>query len=79
MNTNDPGSVLTDKNRAALEALAREIAAPVNEVEEIYLAEHAKLYSTARIKTYVSVFANRRVRSVFEMRHNLQRENVGRA
>jgi hypothetical protein len=63
------------KQLAAIESLAREVAAPIDEVAALYRVEHAKLESTAKIKTYVPVLANRRVRTLFQMRHSL----VGRA
>jgi hypothetical protein len=70
---------LTGKQLAAIESLARDVEAPLNEVVELYRIEHAKLESTAKIKTYVPVFANRRVRTLFEMRHSLVGERVGSA
>lgn len=70
---------LTGKQLAAIESLARDVEAPLNEVVELYRIEHAKLESTARIKTYVPVFANRRVRSLITSRHSLVREQAGSA
>jgi hypothetical protein len=51
------------KHQANIEALAREESAPIDEVTALYTIEHAKLDAVARIKTFVPVIANRRVRS----------------
>jgi hypothetical protein len=50
----------------AIEALAKETHAGVDRVRELYEAEHSRLASQARIKTYVSVFATRVVRSTLQ-------------
>jgi len=47
----------------AIEALAKETHAGVDRVRELYEAEHERLSSTARIKTFVSVIATRIVRT----------------
>lgn len=46
----------------AIEALALETDTPEETIKEIYYVEHAKLERVARIKTYVSVLAGRRVK-----------------
>lgn len=51
------------KHQAIIEALAREASASIDEVTALYTIEHAKLDAVARIKTFVPVIANRRVRS----------------
>jgi len=79
MSTNESGPSLPGNQLAAVESLARDIAAPIDEVIALYRIEHAKLESTAKIKTYVPVFANRRVRSLFELRHSLVGEHIGSA
>ncbi|HTE42025.1 MAG TPA: DUF3562 domain-containing protein [Steroidobacteraceae bacterium] len=68
-----------DKSLAELETLARDVAAPLDEVTELYRIEHERLESTAKIKTFVPVFASRQVRTIFALRHNLIGERVGRA
>jgi hypothetical protein len=57
----------------AIESLAKEMHAGVDIVRQLYEAEHARLSAEARIKTYVSVFATRMVRSALqETRHAVQ-------
>lgn len=46
----------------AIEALALETDTSEETIKEIYYIEHAKLERVARIKTYVSVLAGRRVK-----------------
>jgi len=70
---------LSGKQLAAIESLAKDVAAPIDEVVALYQIEHAKLESVAKIKTYVPVFANRRVRTLIELRHSLTREPIGSA
>lgn len=50
----------------AIESLAKETQAGVDVVRELYETEHARLTSQARIKTYVSVFATRIVRTALQ-------------
>ena len=50
-----------------IELLARETGTPVDAVQEIYRVERDKLESSARIKTYVSVLAHRRVRALLQV------------
>jgi Protein of unknown function (DUF3562) len=71
MKDNVPADV--SKHQAIIEALAREAAAPVDEVGAMYRIEHAKLDAVARIKTFVTVIANARVRSA------LRRQQSGNA
>jgi hypothetical protein len=59
----DKGLTDPSKHQANIEALAREVSAPIDEVTALYTIEHAKLDAVARIKTFVPVIANRRVRS----------------
>lgn len=47
----------------AIEALVKETNVGVERVRELYEVEHARLSSQAKIKTYVSVFAARLVRT----------------
>jgi hypothetical protein len=46
-----------------IDALARETRAGIELVRELYEAEHARLVSTARVKTFVSLIATRLVRT----------------
>ena len=57
------------KHQAIIEALAREVSAPIEEVTALYTIEHAKLDAVAKIKTFVPVIANRRVRSRLREEH----------
>jgi hypothetical protein len=57
----------------AIEAIAKETNAGIDIVRELYEAEHARLAAQATIKTYVTVFASRLVRSALqEARHVIQ-------
>ena len=47
----------------AIEAIAKETNAGIERVRELYETEHARLASSARVKTFVSVIATRLVRS----------------
>jgi hypothetical protein len=49
------------------EMLARETDTPLDTVREIYRVERDKLERTARIKTYVSVLAHRRVKALLQV------------
>jgi hypothetical protein len=62
--TRDAGRHKADE--LAIETLAKETHAGVEVVRELYEAEHARLSAQARIKTYVSVFATRVVRSTLQ-------------
>jgi hypothetical protein len=50
-----------------IELLARETGTPVNTVQEIYRVERDKLERSARIKTFVSVLAHRRVKALLQV------------
>ena len=52
-----------------IESLARETGVPVDTVQEIYRIEFDKLESSARIKTFVSVLAHRRVKALLQEEH----------
>ncbi len=52
------------RHQQVIETLAKENAAPVDHVRELFEHEHAKLESEARVKTFVSVIAIRLVRNV---------------
>ena len=47
--------------------LARETDTPLDTVREIYQVERDKLERSARIKTYVSVLAHRRVKALLRV------------
>lgn len=51
------------RNEQVIEALARESATPVEHVRELFEAEHQRLISGARVKTFVSVIATRLVKN----------------
>ena len=62
----------TQKNdELAIEALAKETSVSVDKVRELYMTEHARLTAHARIKTFVSVFAARLVRSALYETKNI--------
>jgi Protein of unknown function (DUF3562) len=46
-----------------IESLARETDTPLDTVREIYRAEHDELDRSARVKTFISVLAHRRVKA----------------
>ena len=50
-----------------IELLARETGTPVDTVQEIYRVERDKLERSARIKTFVSVLAHRRVKALLHV------------
>jgi len=50
-----------------IELLARDTDTPVDVVQEIYRVERDKLERTARIKTFVSVLAHRRVKALLRV------------
>ena len=56
-----------DKDLVFIEAIAKENALPVKEVETLYHIERADLELVARIKTFIPVLTNRRVR--MKLRH----------
>jgi hypothetical protein len=66
---NDQTSSLrsTDPKESEIELLARETGTPVDTVQEIYRVERDKLERSARIKTYVSVLAHRRVKALLHI------------
>ena len=57
-----PGS-----RESEIEMLARETDTPVDTVQEIYRVEVDKLERSARIKTFVSVLAHRRVKALLRV------------
>jgi hypothetical protein len=54
--------------KSDLELLARETDTPLDTVREIYRAEHDKLDRSARVKTFISVLAHRRVKARLQER-----------
>lgn len=51
------------RHEQMIETLARENDAPVEHVRELFEAEHSRLISGARVKTFVSVIATRLVKN----------------
>ena len=49
-------------HQRAIESLAEESQAPVNEVAQLYRDAHAELESGARIRSFIGIFALRKVR-----------------
>jgi hypothetical protein len=67
MNDQTLNSRSTVARESELELLARETGTPVDTVQEIYRVEHDKLERSARIKTFVSVLAHRRVKALLQV------------
>jgi Protein of unknown function (DUF3562) len=63
--TSNPRSTVSRESE--IELLARETDTPVDTVQEIYRVEHDKLERSARIKTFVSVLAHRRVKALLRV------------
>ena len=57
----------TAQRESEIELLARETGTPVDTVLEIYRVERDKLDRSARIKTFVSVLAHRRVKALLQV------------
>jgi hypothetical protein len=64
MNDQTSNPRLPVARESEIEFLARETGTPVDTVREIYRVEHDKLERSARIKTFVSVLAHRRVKAL---------------
>jgi Protein of unknown function (DUF3562) len=64
MNNQTLNSRSTVERESEIELLARETGTPVDTVQEIYRVERDKLERSARIKTFVSVLAHRRVKAL---------------
>jgi hypothetical protein len=52
-----------------IECLARETGTPIELVNKIYRAEHAKLDRVARIKTFMPVLIRRHVKELLQAQH----------
>jgi hypothetical protein len=67
MNDQTLNSRSTVERESEIELLARETGNPVDTVQEIYRVERDKLERSARIKTFVSVLAHRRVKALLQV------------
>jgi hypothetical protein len=67
MNDQTSSTRSTVERESEIELLARETGTPVDTVQEIYRVERDKLERSARIKTYVSVLAHRRVKALLHI------------
>ena len=67
MNESTLTSRSADARESEIETLARETDTPVDTVQEIYRAEHDRLERSARIKTFISVLAHRRVKALLQV------------
>jgi Protein of unknown function (DUF3562) len=56
----------------AIEFLARDTDTPVDRVKEIYRVEFDRLNRSARIKTFISVLARRRVKALLEIERGIR-------
>jgi hypothetical protein len=54
--------------KQTIELLARQSKLPIDEVARIYEHEHAELEGSARVKTYLSIFALRNVQETLRQR-----------
>jgi hypothetical protein len=53
-----------DQDQEIIEEIAHECGRPIEEVQDVYVAERGKLESSARIKDYVPLLVSRRVRNL---------------
>jgi hypothetical protein len=60
-------TVSSDSRDSEIELLARKTGTSVDTVQEIYRVERDKLERSARIKTFVSVLAHRRVKALLQL------------
>lgn len=67
MNDQTLNSRSTVPRESEIEELARETDTPVDTVQEIYRIERDKLDRSARVKTFVSVLAHRRVKALLQV------------
>jgi hypothetical protein len=67
MNDHTSDSQSEVASDSEIESLARETGTPVDTVQEIYRVERDKLERSARIKTFVSVLAHRRVKALLQV------------
>jgi Protein of unknown function (DUF3562) len=67
MNDQTPPHPSTATPDPEIELLARQTDTPVDAVQEIYRIERDKLERSARIKTFVSVLAHRRVKALLHV------------
>lgn len=58
----DPTKAPNDKDHVFIEAIARDTSVPVEKVEALYHIERADLELVARIRTFIPVLTDRRVR-----------------
>ena len=56
--------------RGAIEILALETNRPIEDIEKIYALERANLEQTARVKTFIPVLVNRRVKNILFSQHH---------
>jgi hypothetical protein len=67
MNDQTSDFQLSASSDSEIELLARETGTPVDTVQEIYRVGRDKLERSARIKTFVSVLAHRRVKALLQV------------
>jgi uncharacterized protein (DUF2126 family) len=66
MATSIEPTVSAAKHEQIIEALAKEIGAPIERVRAAYESECSRLQADARVQTYVSVIATRLVRNALQ-------------
>jgi len=52
--------------RGAIEILALETNRPIEDIQKIYTLERASLERTARVKTFIPILVNRRVKNILQ-------------
>jgi Protein of unknown function (DUF3562) len=67
MNEQLSGPRPPEARESEIEMLARETDTPLETVQEIYRVERDKLEQSARIKTFISVLAHRRVKALLQV------------
>ena len=63
------GREVNGSHRAVIDTLARELDLPAEQVERVYVEEIKRLDADARIKSFVTVLAAGRVRTVLRQSH----------
>jgi hypothetical protein len=66
MATSIEPTVSTAQHDQIIEAIAKEMNVPVEQVRAIYESECSRLDADARVKTYVSVIATRLVKNALQ-------------
>jgi hypothetical protein len=60
------GPIAAPRHDQIIEAIAKEMAVPIERVREVYESECSRLDADARVKTFVAVIATRLVRNALQ-------------